>query len=121
MREKPSSLMTLSYQHAISAIIVHIDSHSKDKLQVSLGLFSPVFNIEILDATELAGIVGHKRKLERTGVRRNEKIVRADHRSTRFERSTDLSIVKGCFVRKVQNLDMPQIRIEGSMILLSPG
>ena len=86
-----------------------------------LGLFSPVFNIEILDATELAGIVGHKRKLERTGVRRNEKIVRADHRSTRFERSTDLSIVKGCFVRKVQNLDMPQICIEGSMILLSPG
>jgi hypothetical protein len=113
--------MILSDQHAISAIIVHIDSHSNDNLQVFLGLFSPVFNIEILDATELAGIVGHKRKLERTGVRRNEKIVRADHRSTRFERSTDLSIVKGCFVRKVQNLDMPQIRIEGSMILLSPG
>jgi hypothetical protein len=74
-----------------------------------------------LDATELPGIVRHKRELERTGVRRNEEIVRANHRSTRLERSTDLGIVNGCFVRKVQNLDVPQILIEGSMVLLPPG
>jgi hypothetical protein len=35
-------------------------------------LFSPVFNIEILYATELIGVVGHERELERTGVRRDE-------------------------------------------------
>jgi hypothetical protein len=74
-----------------------------------------------LDATELPGIVGHKCKLKGTGMRCNEEIVRADHRSTRFERGADLGIVEGCFVRKVQNLDVPQILIEGSMILLSSG
>ena len=67
---------------------------------ISLDLLGPVFNVEILNATELSGIVGHKRKLERTGVRRDEEFVRADHRSTCLERSADLGIVKGCFVRK---------------------
>ena len=83
-------------------------------------LFSPVFNIEILDATELIGVVGHERELERTGVRRDEEIVCTDHRSMSFERRTDLGIVRGCFVRKVQNLDVPQILVS-SMILLSSG
>jgi hypothetical protein len=55
---------------------------------VCLGeLLSPVFNVEILDATELIGVVSHERELERTGVRRDEEIVCADHRSTHFERS----------------------------------
>jgi hypothetical protein len=85
------------------------------------GLFSPVFNVEVFDATELPGIVGHERDLERTGMRRDEEIVRADHRSTRFERSANLGMVDGCFVRKVQNLDVPQILLKGIMILLSPG
>ena len=49
----------------------------------------PVFNLKILDATELIGVVGHERELERTGVRRDEEIVCADHRSARFERRTD--------------------------------
>jgi hypothetical protein len=89
--------------------------------QISTGLLSPVFNDEILDATELSGIVGHEREFERTGVRRNEKIVRTDYRSTRFERGADLRIVKSRFVGKVQNLDVPQILIEGSMILPPPG
>jgi len=38
--------------------------------------------------------------------RRNKKIVRADHCSTRFERRANLGIVKCCFVRKGQNLDV---------------
>ena len=84
-------------------------------------LFSPVFNLEILDATELIGVVGHEREFQTTGVRRDEEIVRADHRSSRFERSADLGIVKGGFVGKVQNLDVSQVLIEGSMILLSFG
>jgi hypothetical protein len=29
--------------------------------------------------------------------------------------------VDGCFVRKVQNFDTPQILLKGSMILLLPG
>ena len=51
---------------------------------------SPVFNVEILDATELIGVVGYERELERTSERCNEEIVCAYHRSTHFERSTDL-------------------------------
>jgi len=70
--------------------------------QISTGLLRPVFNDEILDATELAGIVGHERQFQGTGVRRNEEIVRADHGSTRFERSADLGIVKSRFVGKVE-------------------
>jgi hypothetical protein len=48
--------------------------------------FCPVFNFEIRDATELLRVIGHERKVEYTGVCRDEEIVRIDHRSTRFER-----------------------------------
>jgi hypothetical protein len=58
-----------------------------------------VFNLKILDATELIGIVGYERKAKRTSMRRNEKIGRADHRSTHFERDANLGTVAGCFVR----------------------
>jgi hypothetical protein len=74
-----------------------------------------------LDATEFIGFVGYERELEKTGVRCDEEIICAYHRSTHLERSTDLRIVEGCFVWKVQYFDVPQILIEGSMILLSPG
>jgi hypothetical protein len=37
-------------------------------------------------------------------------------RSTHFERSADLGIVKGRFVKQVQDLDVPQILVEGSLI-----
>lgn len=63
-------------------------------IQILTDLFSPVFNIEILDTTELAGIVGHAREFQRTGVRRDEDIVRTDHRSMHFDRSANLGIVK---------------------------
>jgi hypothetical protein len=42
-----------------------------------------------LDATELPGVIGHEREFQTTGVRRDEEIVRADHRFNRFERSAD--------------------------------
>ena len=83
--------------------------------------FSPVFNFEILDATELIGVVAHERDLERTGVYRDEEMVCADHLSMHFERRTDLCIVKGCSVRKIQYFYVPRILIESSLILLSPG
>jgi hypothetical protein len=74
-----------------------------------------------LDTTELVGVVGYERELERTGVRRDEEIVCAYLRSAHCERSTDLRIVKGGFVRKVQYFDVPQILMKGSMILLLAG
>jgi len=89
--------------------------------QFSTGLFDPVFYLEISDTTELIGIVGHESDAKRTSMRRDEKIVRADHHSPHFERRTYLGIVTGRFVRKVQNLDVPQILVESCMILLSPG
>jgi hypothetical protein len=64
-----------------------------------------------LDATELPGVIGHEREFQTTGVRRDEEIVRADHRSSRFERSADLGIVKGRFIGKVQNLDVSQVLV----------
>lgn len=51
-------------------------------------------------------------------MRRNQKIVRPDHRSARCERRAHLGIVNGRLVRKVQYLDVPQILLQGSMILL---
>src|ERR1700685_432976 len=56
-------------------------------------LLSPVFNVEVLDATELIGVVGHERDPERTGVCRDEEIVGADQLSMHFERRTDLCVV----------------------------
>jgi|SRR5450631_1203599 hypothetical protein len=90
-------------------------------LWFSTALFSPIFKVEILDPAELPGIVGDQRKFEGTGVRRDEEIVCADHRSAHFEHGADLCIVKGCCVGKVQNLGVPQILIEGRMVLLPPG
>jgi hypothetical protein len=40
---------------------------------------SPVLNIEILDVTELARVVGNEREFQGAGVRRDKEIVRADH------------------------------------------
>jgi hypothetical protein len=77
--------------------------------------------VKLLDATELLSIVGHECELERAGVRCDEEIVRAYHCSTCLERSADLGIVQGRFTGKVQHFDVPQILIEGSVILLSPG
>ena len=54
-------------------------------------------------------------------MRRDEEIVCAYHHSTRFECSTDLRIVKGCFVWKVQYFYVPEILVKGGMILLPPG
>jgi hypothetical protein len=116
-----------SARAALSAAVPKLPSDSGESLYSRFAvlepgrvrvLFGPVFNVEILDATELIGVVGHKREFESTSVRCNEEIVCAYHRSTQFERSTDLRMVEGCFVWKVQYFYVPQILIEGGMILL---
>jgi hypothetical protein len=118
-----------SARAALSATVLKLLSDSEESLYSRFAvhdpgrvrvLLGPVFNIEILDATELIGVVGHKREFESTGVRCNEEIVCAYHFATQFERSTDLRIVKGCFVWKVQYFYVPQILIEGGIILLPP-
>ena len=52
---------------------------------------------------------------------RDEQIIRADHRATRFEGSANLRVVRGSFVRKIQDLNVTQIFAERHRVLLPPG
>ncbi len=83
-------------------------------------LCGPVFDLEVLDSSELVDVVGHERELEITGMRGDEEIIRAYHRSLRFERGADPCVVNRCLVWKIQDLDIPEILVDRRLLLMSP-
>ncbi len=77
----------------------------------------PVFKFQIRYAFEFLCVVCHQYRIDKQGMRSNEKFHGADRRSLFLKLSTNLSIKRRCHARPIQQGDKIQKIFQGGFIL----
>lgn len=79
----------------------------------------PIFERQTFDAIEFRDVVRHQPEPEAACVSGNEEIVGADHLASFLQVSTDLRVVGGSVVWKIEDCDVRKKGLEGGVVLRS--